>query len=213
MQRFSLPDPLLAYVCSFRAPASRGTSQPFNSPASIWEPQIFVKYLQNRVHTRTPDVLSRCLCCLFDESEVCYCFTSGPVPLAFLLPVYPILPTYWGRTSNRGHGLAVALSPLLYSSCFNAWVIGSFCKQSSKLSSLESSTVPCFGQGYRTKCHPCLFLDIPYPAMVHTRTKKRSLPKGFTKDRRNHLKTCFVKYGFARYKTLMATNQTLDAVW
>ena len=197
MQCFSLTNPLLAYVCSFRAPASRGMSWLLNSPAGTWEPKIFAKYLQNRVRVRTLDMLSRHLSFTFDESEVCWYFASSPIPLASLLPIDPILPPYWCITSNRGHGLAVAFSQTFYSSCFTSWVIGSFSKHSSRLRSVESSTIPCFGQACKTTCHPCLFLDIPYPAMVLTLTKE-SLPKGFTKDRRNNLKTCFVKYGFVR---------------
>lgn len=49
--------PLLAYVCSFRALTDRGMSWLLNSPASTWEPQIFVKYLHNRANTRSPDML------------------------------------------------------------------------------------------------------------------------------------------------------------
>lgn len=66
--------------------------------------------------------------------------------------------------------------------------------KSSKLSSLESSTVLCFEQGCKTKCHPCLFLDTLCPASH----KEKSLPKGLTKERSNNLKMCFPNYSFAK---------------
>lgn len=54
---FQASQTLLDYMCSFRTLTGRGMSWLLNSPASIWEPQIFVNYLHNRANTRSPDML------------------------------------------------------------------------------------------------------------------------------------------------------------
>lgn len=152
--------------------------------------------------------------CLFDESEVCCYFASGPISLAFLL----------SSLSHIAHILVQKLKQRSWTCCSFLSIshlallldrqkafLSSRKLLSSKLSSVHNSI--CLGQGRKAKCHPCLFLEIPYPAMLLTLTKERSLLNGFIKDRRNNLKMYFVKYGFARCKTLMATIQSLDGVW